>query len=248
MQCTFLTLFPDALRAYLDESILGNAQKIGRVRFHLVNFRDYATGTHNAVDDRPFGGGPGMVLRPEPIFEAIQEVEARYGEHHRILLTPRGRRFDQSLARELAGKERLLFLCGRYEGFDERIREAYEWDEISIGDFVLAGGELPALAIAEAAIRLLPGVLGHEQSAVQDSFSEGSQLDHPHYTRPREWQGRSVPEILFSGDHRAIEAWRLEQALRLTAKRREEHEKHRGLPEAPPTNSPNSDTSQRDEP
>lgn len=220
MQCTFLTLFPDALRAYLDESILGNAQKIGRVRFHLVNFRDYAKGTHNAVDDRPFGGGPGMVLRPEPIFDAIQEVEARYGAHHRILLSPRGRRFDQGLARELSGKERLLFLCGRYEGFDERIREAFDWDEISIGDFVLAGGELPALAIAEAAIRLLPGVLGHEQSAIQDSFTEGKLLDHPHYTRPREWRGQQVPDVLFSGDHRAIEAWRKTEARRLTERLR----------------------------
>lgn len=188
-----------------------------------------------------------MVLRPEPIFDAIQEVEARYGVHHRILLTPRGRRFDQGLARELAGKERLLFLCGRYEGFDERIREACEWDEISIGDFVLAGGELPALAIAEAAIRLLPGVLGHEQSAVQDSFTQGSRLDHPHYTRPREWRGRSVPEILFSGDHRAIEEWRLKEALRLTEKRREEDEKHRGLREDPPTHSPNNESPKRDE-
>ncbi|MEZ5990071.1 MAG: tRNA (guanosine(37)-N1)-methyltransferase TrmD [Planctomycetota bacterium] len=227
MLCTFLTLFPDALRSYLDESILGNAQRIGRARFHLVDFRDFAAGAHRAVDDRPFGGGPGMVLRPEPIFDAITDVEARLGVHRKILLTPRGRRFSQAVARELAAEERLLFLCGRYEGYDERIRACFAWDELSLGDYVLAGGELAALVVAEATIRLLPGVLGHEDSAEQDSFTEGDLLDCPHYTRPREFRGMPVPEVLMSGDHEAVARWRRAEAERLTRERaRREHDVH----------------------
>ncbi len=220
MLCTVLTLFPEAIRPYLDESILGIAQRMGRVRFHLVNYRDHAQNAHNTVDDRPFGGGPGMVLRPEPIFDAVEEVERSFGPAHRILLTPRGRRFDQALARELTGHEHILLCCGRYEGFDERIRLGLQWDEVSLGDFVLSGGELPALAILEATLRLLPGVLGHEESAVQDSFGADGLLDHPHYTRPRVFRDMAVPDVLLSGDHGAVERWRREQRERITARAR----------------------------
>ncbi len=216
MLCSILTLFPEAIRPYLDESILGNAQKIGQVRFHLVNFRDYAQGRHRSVDDRPFGGGPGMVLAPEPIFEAVEDIERQFGSQHRVLLTPRGRRLDQSVARELTQHEHILFCCGRYEGFDERIRCGLDWDEISIGDFVLSGGELGALTIIEAVVRLLPGVLGHEESAERDSFTEPGLFDHPHYTRPRVFRGMEVPDVLLSGDHGAVATWRRQQQTKLS--------------------------------
>ena len=220
MLCSVLTLFPEAIRPYLDESILGIAQRIGRVRFHLVNFRDHAQDRHNSVDDRPFGGGPGMVLTPEPIFDAVDDVERSFGPSHKILLSPRGRRFDQACAADLARKEHLLLCCGRYEGFDERIRKGYDWDELSLGDFVLSGGEIPALAILEATIRLLPGVLGHEESALQDSFQDGDLLDHPHYTRPRVFRGMEVPQILLSGNHGAVDEWRRAQREQLTRRAR----------------------------
>lgn len=216
MLCTVLTLFPEAIRPYLDESILGIAQRIGRVRFHLVNYRDHAQDRHNSVDDRPFGGGPGMVLAPEPIFDAVEEVERSFGRAHKILLSPRGRRFEQGVAAELSREEHILLCCGRYEGFDERIRQGFDWDEISLGDFVLSGGEIPTLAVLEATIRLLPGVLGHEESAVQDSFQQDGLLDHPHFTRPRVFRGMEVPDVLLSGDHGAVARWRREQSLRLT--------------------------------
>lgn len=219
MLCTILTLFPEVIRPYLDATILGQAQKIGRVRFHLVNFRDFAQDRHQTVDGRPFGGGPGMVLAPEPIFDAVEEVERSFGPHHRILLSPRGRTFTQDVARELAAKDKLLLCCGRYEGFDERIRAGLAWDEISLGRFVLSGGELAALAVTEAVVRLLPGVLGHEESAANDSFMQQGLLDHPHYTRPRVFRGMEVPEVLISGDHAAVEAWRREQREALTARR-----------------------------
>jgi tRNA (guanine37-N1)-methyltransferase len=218
MFCALLTLFPEAVRPYLEESILGIAQTQGNLEVHLVNFRDYAPDKHRRVDDRPFGGGPGMVLKPEPIFEAVEDTERRHGVCHKILLCPRGRPFDQEKAKELATRERILILCGRYEGFDERIRIGIEWDEISLGDFVLAGGELAALSVLEASVRLIPGVLGCAESAVQESFEHGL-LDHPQYTRPRVFRGMEVPEVLVSGDHGAVERWRSEAADRLTRQR-----------------------------
>lgn len=210
MLCAILTLFPEALRPYLEESILGIAQARGKLEVELLDFRDFATDRHRSVDDRPFGGGPGMVLMPQPIFDAVETTERKYGAFHKILLSPRGRTFTQQKARELAHEPRLLFLCGRYEGFDERIRQGMEWDEISVGDYVLAGGELPALTVLEATTRLLPGVLGCEQSAVQESFENGL-LDYPQYTRPREFRGMAVPEVLISGDHGAVARWRRER-------------------------------------
>jgi tRNA (guanine37-N1)-methyltransferase len=222
-----LTLFPDAIRAYLDDSILGKAQAAGHIRFQLVDFRQFTGDRHLKVDDRPFGGGPGMVLKPEPIFDAIEEVEGRFGPHHRILLSPRGRTFDQEKAAELAGKRRILLLCGRYEGFDERVRQGLEWDEISLGDFVLSGGELPALTIIEAVSRLIPGVLGSEESAIQDSFQGEGLVDHPHYTRPLEFRGLRVPEVLRSGNHKEIDHWRLLQRKRLTVEKESREKKKR---------------------
>jgi len=215
----FLTLFPEAIEPYLRSSILGIAEAKGAVRYRVVDFRDFTRDRHRTVDDRPFGGGPGMVLKPEPIFDAVDWLEREHGTFHKILLTPDGAPFRQAKAHDLTRKERVLLLCGRYEGFDERIRQELEWDDISVGDFVLSGGELPALCVTEAITRLLPGVLGDEQSAVTESFEQG-RLDHPHYTRPRSWRGRSVPDVLLSGDHAKIATWRDARSLERTRDRR----------------------------
>ncbi len=226
-----LTLFPEALETYVRESILGIARSKGLARIELVDFRDFARDRHRTVDDRPFGGGPGMVLRPEPVVECVEWLENKHGPFRRLALCPSGRRFEQRTAEELAGEERILLLCGRYEGFDERIREELQLEDVSLGDFVLAGGELPALAVVEAVTRLLPGVLGDDRSARQDSFGVDPQekggaecriLDTPHYTRPRVFRGREVPAVLLSGDHAAIEAWRRAAARDRTRERRPE--------------------------
>ncbi len=220
MLIALLTLFPEAIESYLRASILGIAGQKGLVDVRLVNFRDFTRDRHRTVDDRPFGGGPGMVLKPEPIFDCVEWLEREHGSFRRILLTPDGEPFGQTKAAELTSEERILMLCGRYEGFDERIREELQWDEISIGDFILAGGELPALAITEAIARLVPGVLGDERSAELESFQHGGGLDYPHYTRPRVWRGKRVPEVLLNGDHGAIDAWRAETSRTRTAERR----------------------------
>ncbi len=214
-----LSLFPEAIRPYLEQSILGQAEKKGLVRFLLVNFRDYARDSHKKVDDRPFGGGPGMVLKPEPIFEAIEDVESQLGSFRKILLSPRGKVFRQAMAEDFSREERLLLLCGRYEGFDERVRKGFDWEEVSLGDFVLSGGEIPALAVIEAVVRLVPGVLGNEESAREDSFAREGLLDCPHYTRPKNFRGMEVPPVLLSGDHEAVRAWREGEARRLTRER-----------------------------
>jgi len=220
MKITILTLFPDIVRDYTGVSILGIAAEKGLVTFEVVNIRDYAEGVHRQVDDRPFGGGPGMVLMPEPVVRAVEAARATQAAGARtILLSPQGRRFEQALAEEWAGAPGLILVCGRYEGFDERIRTVLQPEEVSIGDYVLAGGEIPALAVAEAVVRLIPGVLGHEDSPREDSFSEGL-LEGPHYTRPREFRGHTVPEVLLSGDHAAIRAWRRDMSLRRTRERR----------------------------
>ncbi|MCA8910169.1 MAG: tRNA (guanosine(37)-N1)-methyltransferase TrmD [Planctomycetes bacterium] len=226
MRFDILTLFPSMLRAVLSESIPRIAEEKGAVEYHLHNFRDNAEGVHQAVDDRPYGGGAGMVLKPEPIFKTIRQVQPLAEQPaHLVLLSPQGRVFTQGVAQELAGKPRILMLCGRYEGFDERIRQGFEWDEISIGDYVLSGGELPALVITDAIVRLLPGVLGDDASAEHDSFGpglEGRLLEYPHYTRPVEFEGMRVPEVLQSGHHGEIAKWRLEQARKKTKERRPE--------------------------
>jgi len=213
-----LTLFPGAIRPYLDESILGIAQAQGKLGIELIDFRAFTTDPHRTVDDRPFGGGPGMVLKPEPIFDAIEDAEARHGAFHKILLCPRGKTFTQQRARELSKMERLLFVCGRYEGYDERIRQGMTFEEISLGDFILAGGELAAMVVLEAAVRLIPGVLGCAQSPELESF-ETELLDYPQYTRPRSYRGMEVPPVLLSGDHAQVARWRLEQSRILTARK-----------------------------
>jgi tRNA (guanine37-N1)-methyltransferase len=222
LKISILTLFPDVVRTYLGASILGLAGARGGVAFDVRDIRDHAEGKHRQVDDRPFGGGPGMVLMPGPVVAAVEAARTAHGAGAQvILLTPQGERFDQRMAGELAEAEGLILVCGRYEGFDERIREVLDAREISIGDYVLSGGEIPALAVTEAVVRLLPGVLGHEASAEGDSFATGL-LEGPQYTRPREFRGLQVPDVLFSGNHAAIEAWRERAAEERTRSRRKD--------------------------
>jgi len=216
LEVHLLTLFPEAVQAYLRASILGRAQAAGKLRVLALDFRRFTRDRHRSVDDRPFGGGPGMVLKPEPVFEAVEWVESQFGPCRRILLTPQGSPFRQDKAQALSRESRLLLLCGRYEGFDERIRLGLDWTEISLGDFILSGGELPALAVIEAAARLIPGVLGDEESVVRESFSPPELLDHPHYTRPAVFRGMEVPAVLRAGDHGEVALWRRGQAAART--------------------------------
>lgn len=201
----------------IDVSIVQRARKNGLLELRVHNLRDYTHDNYKTVDDRPFGGGPGMVLKPEPVFEA---VEALAGEKTRVILMgPSGRKFDQSVARELAAQQELLFICGAYEGVDERVCETLADDELSIGDYVLTNGSLAAMVVIDAVTRLLPGALGDDQSPMDESFSEGL-LEYPHYTRPAEFRGMKVPPILLSGNHAEIEKWRREQSLLRTQARR----------------------------
>ena len=212
-----LTLFPEAVEGYLASSILGRAQEAGLVDVRVTNVRDFTTDKHRTADDRPFGGGDGMVMKPEPLAKAIRNALPG-----RVALTsPRGRPFDQVKAKELAGGGKLILVCGRYEGVDQRLIDLLVDEEISAGDYVLTGGELPALIILDAVARLIPGVLGGENSAGEDSFSEGL-LEYPHYTRPRLFENRQTPQVLLSGDHESIRRWRRRESLRLTLLRRPE--------------------------
>lgn len=226
MRIDVLTLFPDMFTGVLDSSIQARAADSGRVTCHVHDIRDWADNKHEKVDDRPFGGGPGMVMMCQPLWDAVQDVEARDATPpRRILLTPQGRRLDQAMAEELATEERLLLIAGHYEGIDERVVDELAPLEISIGDFVLTGGELPAMVLIDAVTRLQEGVLGHEDSAREDSFGirdeeHGRMLDSPHYTRPRTWRDRTVPEVLLSGDHQAVTEWRFEQMKERTRTRR----------------------------
>lgn len=210
MTIDVLTLFPGMFAGPLDESIVGRARKRGLLQLRIHNLRDWTHDAHKTVDDRPFGGGPGMLLKPEPIFEAVESL-ARPGTR-RLLLSPAGRRFDQVKARDLAREKHLLLVCGSYEGFDERVREHLVDDDLSIGDYVLTNGALPAMVVIDAVTRLLPGALGDDASPVAESFSEGL-LEYPQYTRPAEFRGWPVPEILLSGNHAEIARWRREQSL-----------------------------------
>ncbi|GGA92237.1 tRNA (guanosine(37)-N1)-methyltransferase TrmD [Ornithinibacillus halotolerans] len=220
MQIDILTLFPEMLESVLNSSILGKAQEKEKFTYNLVNFRDYTENKHNKVDDYPYGGGAGMVLSPQPIFDAVNAITGDLKTKPRIvLMCPQGERYSQKKAEEFAKEEHLIIICGHYEGYDERIREHLITDEISIGDFVLTGGELGALVVVDSVVRLLPDVLGNEDSARQDSFSTGL-LEHPHYTRPQDFRGMKVPEVLLSGDHAKIEAWRREESLKRTYQRR----------------------------
>jgi len=221
MRIDILTLFPDMFTSFLDGSLLGAARSAGLLDVRLTNIRDFAAGVHRQVDDRPFGGGPGMLLKPGPVVDCVESVQ-RSGPTpgHLVMLTPSGRRLDQKLVEELATKERIVLVCGRYEGFDDRIRQTLQPDEISVGDFVLSGGEVAAMVIIDAVSRLVPGVLGDEESARQDSFSGAERLvEGPQYTRPREYRGLRVPEVLLSGDHGRIAQWRHEQSVDATRQR-----------------------------
>lgn len=217
MKIDVLTLFPGMFAGPLDESIVQRARNKGILELKIHNLREWTHDRHKTVDDRPFGGGPGMVLKPEPLFEAVEGLK---GERTKvILLSPSGRKFDQGIARELANEQHLLLISGSYEGFDERVREGLANDDLSIGDYVLTNGALPAMVVIDAVTRLLPGVLGDDESSKEESFSQGL-LEYPHYTRPAEFRGMKVPEILLSGNHAEIAKWRQEQALERTRRLR----------------------------
>ena len=217
MKIDVLTLFPAMFAGPLDESIIKRARQAGLLDLQLHQLRDWTHDRHKTVDDRPFGGGPGMLLKPEPIFEAVESL--RREKTRVVLMSPSGRKFNQEIARELAQQEHLLLVTGHYEGFDERIREGLAQDELSIGDYVLTNGALPAMVVIDAVARLLPGVLGDDASSSEESFS-GGMLEYPQYTRPAEFRGMKVPEVLVSGNHAQIAKWRAEQAKARTQERR----------------------------
>lgn len=221
MKIDVLTLFPEMFSGVLSQSILKKAQEGGAASYNVINFRPFSDNKHQTVDDYPYGGGAGMVLKPQPIFDAVNKLlsEPKEKPPRVILLCPQGERFTQKRAEELSKEKHLIFICGHYEGYDERIREHLITDEISIGDYVLTGGELGAMVIIDSVVRLLPEVLGNEESHQQDSFSTGF-LEHPHYTRPAEFRGMKVPDVLLSGNHRHIEEWRSKESLRRTYLRR----------------------------
>lgn len=217
MNIYYLTLFPDMYEGVLGASILKRAKDKGIVDYHMINFRDFSGDKHNKVDDYPYGGGAGMVLKPEPVFNAMDSLDIK-GKKRVILMCPQGRPFDQKMAEELAEEDNIVFINGHYEGYDERIRTLVT-DEVSIGDYVLTGGELASMTMTDAIVRLIPDVLSNEASHQEDSFSTGM-LEHPHYTRPREYRGMKVPEVLLSGNHKHIEEWRREESLKRTRERR----------------------------
>jgi len=219
MRFDVLTLFPELFSSFLKETILGRAVKAGLVDIHLINIRSFAKGRHLVTDDTPFGGGQGMVMKPGPISGALDSVDRTKDRSLVILLTPQGRTFDQPLAWDLSRMEQLILICGRYEGVDERIRTGCVDMELSIGDFVLSGGEIAAMVVMDAVSRLVPGVLGGEKSAQQDSFEEGL-LEYPQYTRPRVFRNQEVPALLLSGDHEKIRVWRRTESLKRTLERR----------------------------
>jgi len=218
MQIDLLTLFPEFFASPFSQSMLHRAQVQGAVTYTVINLRDFTTDRHQVTDDRPFGGGPGMVMKIEPLVAAIRQAKAEDPETRVILLGPGGAAFDQAKARELAGRSHLLLICGHYEGVDERIH-FYIDEELSIGDYILTGGEIPALIVADAVTRLLPGVLGGEGATEEESFQDGL-LEYPHYTRPRIFEGHEVPQVLLEGDHQRIARWRRGQALARTVTRR----------------------------
>lgn len=218
MRIDVVTIFPGIFESPLRESLLGRAIEAGLLDVRVHDLRDSTSDRHRQVDDESYGGGPGMVLKPEPVFAAVESLGA--GVRRTLLLSPAGRRLDQDLARELAVEPWLVLICGRYEGVDERVVEGLPAEELSIGDYVVAGGEVPALVVLEAVTRLVPGVIGRGESHEQDSFGDEGVLDHPHYTRPAEFRGMRVPETLLSGNHQEIERWRREAALEKTRRNR----------------------------
>lgn len=217
MRIDILTLFPDMIRSVTEESILGRAVRGGLIDFRVINIRDYTLNKHRKTDDTSYGGGAGMVLTAQPVFDALRAADA--GCKRLLYMSPKGRVVDQELIEGLAEEQELVFLCGHYEGIDERIIEYWKPEEISIGDYILTGGELPALVLIDAMARLIPGVLGNADSAMGESIYSGL-LEHPHYTKPREFEGMAVPEVLLSGDHEAVRLWQFEQSCRVTMERR----------------------------
>lgn len=221
MRFDVLTLFPEIFAGYQTQSILNLAIQAGLVQIETHNFRDFATGRHRNVDDKPFGGGPGMLMMCPPIFDCVESVQSLTEQPGRlIMMSPQGQQLSQSLVGELAKEDRLVIMCGRYEGFDDRIREGLNPMEVSAGDFICNGGEVPAMLLIDTVIRLIPGVLGDETSSKYDSFSENQLLEYPQFTRPREYRGMTVPDVLLSGNHKAIADWRKQQSLKRTAERR----------------------------
>ncbi len=217
MKIDILTLFPDMFRVTLGESMIGRAQEKEIIDVQITNIRDHAENKHKQVDDYPYGGGAGMVMQPQPIFRALEAIAA--SDCRVIYMSPKGKTFDQRMAIELSREERLVFLCGHYEGIDQRVIDQWVTDEISIGDYVLTGGELPAMVVIDAVARMIPGVLGQKESFMDESFYAGL-LEYPQYTRPSEFQGLTVPNVLLSGNHKKIDEWRKEQSLRITRKNR----------------------------
>ncbi len=222
MRFDILTLFPEMFSGYLSQSLLNKAIQKGIVQVHIHDLRDWTTDPHRKVDDRPFGGGPGMILMVEPVIHAVQAIQQMDDQPATVVVTtPQGSTLKQRLVEELASNQRFLLLCGRYEGFDQRVIDILNPLEISIGDYILNGGEVAAMVMVDTLVRMVPGVLGHEESSVQDSFSRGNRmLEYPQYTRPRDYQGHSVPEVLLSGNHPEIAKWRNEQSLIRTRQRR----------------------------
>lgn len=218
MRIDVFTIFPAILEGPLSESLLGRARQKSVLDIRVHDLRDWTNDKHRTVDDEPFGGGPGMVMKPEPFFAAVESLGE--GRGRVLLLSPAGRRLDQAFVRELAAEPHLTLLCGRYEGVDERVVDGLPAEEVSIGDYVLSGGELPALVLVEAVTRLVPGVIGKEDSHARDSFSDADLLDHPHFTRPQEFRGMVVPDVLVSGNHAEVERWRREAALEKTRRNR----------------------------
>ncbi len=224
MRADVITLFPEMVEMVLNTSILGRAREGGQLEAHVTNLREFGLGNYRRVDDAPYGGGPGMLFRPEPVFAAVEAAMERAAGPCRLMITsPQGRRFDQAMAEELARETRpLVILCGHYEGVDERVLQAFDFEEVSVGDYVLTGGEMPALVMLDAAVRLLDGVLGNTDSSAVDCFSDhvGGMLKYPQYTRPAEFRGMAVPHVLLSGHHAEIEKWRAEQSREVTREKR----------------------------
>ena len=220
MKFHVLTIFPEFFRGPFEHGVVQKAREAGLIEIQVHDLRRWTSDRHRTVDDRPFGGGEGMLLKAEPIFEAVEAIWPERGEGRKvILLSAQGVKFDQARAREYSGCGELLLICGRYEGVDERVAEHLADEEISIGDYVLSGGEIAAFAVLDACVRLLPGVMGEQSSGVEESYEAGL-LEYPHYTRPREWEGRAIPDVLLSGDHAKIKAWREAEALKVTRERR----------------------------
>jgi tRNA (guanine37-N1)-methyltransferase len=230
MRFDIITIFPEIFRGVFEVGIIRRAVEAGLIEINLHDLRDYTFDRHRQVDDRPFGGGAGMVMKPEPLFRAIEAITHNASEATVVMLSPQGRLFTQRVAEELAGREQVVLICGRYEGIDERIIERLADDEISIGDVVLSGGEIPAMVVVDAVTRLIPGALGSDESAARDSFADGL-LDYPHYTRPAEYRGLRVPDVLMGGHHGEIEKWRRRKAMEKTLRQRPDLLERRALSE-----------------